>query len=171
VSANVSAALQPWQNGLEISSAYMFDYFTGKGNSEGADLTAYLTAPLMFRPARGTTSDDAPWYADMVLQPSAFGPKSQPPAPANGFAQLLPFGTLRVAVEHRTLKTPPAQADFEACDASLRSVVADDASYTVDATSAHTPTFAFYFPRDDMPPAPAGPFDIECWVAVVPAAV
>jgi hypothetical protein len=170
VSSSVSAALQPWSNGLEIASSYVFDYFVGKGNSEGADLTAYLTAPLMFRPTRGTTPDDAPWGADMVLQPSKWGPKSQPPAPANGFVTLSSFGTLRVAVEHRSLETPPAQADFEACDASLRSVVADDARYTVNATSPHTPTFAFYYPRDDMPPVPAGPFDFECWVAVVPAA-
>jgi hypothetical protein len=170
VSANVSAALQPWQDGLEVTANHMFDYFTGNGNAGGDDLTAYLTAPLMFRPARGTTPDAAPWFVDMVLQPSKWGPKSHPPAPARGFVQLLPFGTLRVAVEHRSLKSPPAQADFEACDASLRSVVAQPASgFTVDTSSPHTPTFAFYFPRDDMPPVPAGPFDIECWVAVAPA--
>ena len=67
VSSNVSAALQPWQDGLEVSVNHLFEYFTGNGNADGADLTAYLTAPLMFRPARS----NQPWYAEMVLKPSA----------------------------------------------------------------------------------------------------
>ena len=62
-----SAALQPWQDGLEVSVNHLFEYFTGNGNADGADLTAYLTAPLMFRPARS----NQPWYAEMVLKPSA----------------------------------------------------------------------------------------------------
>lgn len=166
VSSNVSAALQPWQNGLEIATGYMFQYFMGD-NTQGANLSAYLTAPLMFRPARGTTPDAAPWVAEMALQPSVWGPKSHPPAPTRGFAQIIPLGDLRVAALHRALPTPPGEADFEACDAALRAIVAQPASgYTVDAADPRTPTFAFYFPRDDMPPVPAGPFDIECWVVV-----
>jgi hypothetical protein len=98
VSANVSAALQPWTNGLEIASNHMFEYFTGPGNSKNESLTAYLTAPLMFRPARGTATDSSPWFVDMVLQPSVWGPDSQPPGPARGFVQLSPFGKLDVAV-------------------------------------------------------------------------
>jgi hypothetical protein len=171
VSANVSAAEQPWQNGLEIAANYMFDYFTGMGNAKGANLTAYLTAPLMFRPARGTSPASPPWFVDMVLQPSAWGPKSRPPGPARGFVQLeQPWARLQVAVLHRSFKGPPGEAQFEACDAALRGVVADPSSgYAVDTASPHTPTYAFYFPRDDEPPFPPGPYDIECWVAVVAA--
>jgi hypothetical protein len=98
ISANVSAALQPWTNGLEITANHMFEYFTGPGNSKGESLTAYLTAPLMFRPAGGNTSDAPPWFVDMVLQPSVWGRDSQPPGPARGFVQVLPFGQLSVAV-------------------------------------------------------------------------
>jgi hypothetical protein len=171
VSANVSAAEQPWSNGLEVAANYMFDYFTGQGNAAGANLTAYLTAPLMFRPARGKTPESAPWFAEMVLAPSAWGPSSQPPRAANGFVVLQqPWAPLQVAVLHRTFKGPPGEAQFLECDAALRAVVsAPGSGYAVDEGSAHTPTFAFYFPRDDMPPIPSGPFDIECWVAVVAA--
>ena len=72
ISANVSAALQPWINGLEITANHMFEYFTGAGNSRGESLTAYLTAPLMFRPTGGNSSDAPPWFVDMVLQPSVY---------------------------------------------------------------------------------------------------
>jgi hypothetical protein len=48
--------------------------------------------------------------------------------------------------------------------------VSPASGFVVDTTSAHTPTFAFHFPRDDMPPVPAGPFDIECWVALLAVA-
>ena len=98
ISANVSAALQPWINGLEITANHMFEYFTGAGNSKNESLTAYLTAPLMFRPAGGDTPDASPWFVDMALQPSVWGRDSQPPGPARGFVQVLPFGELNVAV-------------------------------------------------------------------------
>ena len=98
ISANVSAALQPWINGLEITANHMFEYFTGPGNSKNESLTAYLTAPLMFRPAGGKTPDASPWFVDMVLQPSVWGRDSQPPGPSRGFVQVLPFGELNVAV-------------------------------------------------------------------------
>lgn len=168
VSSNVSADLQPWQDGLEITVNHMFDYFTG-ANAENATLTAYLTAPLMFRPARGTTSSGQPWFAEMVLQPSAWPAKSTPPSPTRGFVELEVFGPLQVAVLHRSFKVPPVEGDFEACDAELRKVVAASGQWTVDAEDPHTPTYAFYFPRDDMPPFPKGPFDIECWAVVVAA--
>ncbi len=134
------------------------------------NLTAYLTAPPMFRPARGTSRDDPPWYTDMVLQPSAWPGKSHPPRPANGFVQLEPFGgkgNLQVAVLHRALSTPPELSDFEACDVALRKVVSSSSTYTVNATDPHTPTFSMYYLRDDMPPISPGPFDFECWVVVV----
>jgi len=166
VSSNVSAALQPWQDGLEVSVNHLFEYFTGNGNADDADLTAYLTAPLMFRPARS----DQPWYAEMVLKPSAWPANSTPPSPARGFVELSVFGPLQVAVLHRSFQAPPSQSDFEACDAELRKVVAKSGQWTVDAEDRRTPTFAFYFPRDDMPPTPKGPFDIECWVVVAAAA-
>ena len=165
VSSNVSAALQPWQDGLEVSVNHLFEYFTGNGNADDADLTAYLTAPLMFRPARS----DQPWYAEMVLKPSAWPANSTPPSPARGFVELSVFGPLQVAVLHRSFQAPPSQSDFEACDAELRKVVAKSGQWTVDAEDPRTPTFAFYFPRDDMPPTPKGPFDIECWVVVAAA--
>jgi hypothetical protein len=169
VSSNVSAALQPWQNGLEVSVNHLFNYFTGNGNAAGADLTSAMTAPLMFRPARGTTASDQPWAAEMVLQPSVWPTKSTPPSPARGFVELAAFGPLQVAVLHQRFQAPPAQSDFEACDAQLRKVVAASGQWTVDAEDPRTPTFAFYFPRDDMPPVPKGPFDIECWAVVAAA--
>lgn len=162
VSSNVSAALQPWAEALEVTTNHMFDYFTGNGNAEGANLSAYVTAPLMFRPA----SDTRPWFVDMVLQPSAWPAKSRPPRPARGFVVLSPFGPLEVAVLHRVVKTPPVEADFEACDAALRAVVASSSSWTVNVAGPHTPTFAFYFPRDDGLLPTHGPYDIECWVEV-----
>ena len=165
VSASESAALQPWANGLEITANHMFEYFEGNGNAAGLNLTASVTAPLMLRPA----SASRPWYVDMVLQPSAWPAKSHPPQPARGFVALAPFGPLRVAVLHRAVKSPPAQADFEACDAALRAVVSAPASsWAVNTTGPHTPTFAFYFPRDDGLIPTAGPYNIECWVEVSP---
>ena len=137
VSSNVSAALQPWGEALEVTTNHMFDYFEGNGNAGGVNLTRYVTAPLMFRPASHTR----PWFVDMVLQPSAWPAKSRPPQPARGFVTLAPFGPLQVAVLHRIVETPPAQADFEACDAALRAVVAPS-SWTVNALGPHTPTFA-----------------------------
>jgi hypothetical protein len=171
VSANITAELQPWENGLEVAANYMFDYFTGQGNNKGANLTAYLTAPLMFRPAGCATANCTPYYVDMVLSPSAWGAKSHPPLPANGFVVLeRPWAALQVAVLHRAIKTPPQLSDFQACDAALRAVVSEPTSgYSVDAESPHTPTFSFYFPRDDIPPISSGPFDIECWVVVTAA--
>jgi hypothetical protein len=169
VSANVSAGLQPWLNGLEVSANHLFEYFTGMGNADGANLTAYLTAPLMFRPARGTTASGQPWFAEMVLQPSAWPANSTPPSPARNFVELSVFGPLQLAVLHRRFQAPPSQSDFEACDAELRKVVATSGQWTVDAEDPRTPTFAFYFPRDDEPPVPKGPFDIECWAVVVAA--
>jgi hypothetical protein len=162
VSSNESSALQPWDNGLEITANHMFEYFEGPGNAGGVNLTASLTAPLMFRPASDTRS----WFVDMVLKPSAWPAKSHPPRPARGFVALVPFGPLQVAVLHRAVKVPPAQADFEACDAALRTVVSSSSSWTVDAARPHTPTFAFYFPRDDGLIPTSGPYDFECWVEV-----
>jgi hypothetical protein len=169
VTSSVSAALQPWQDGLEISTGYVFEYFTGNGNAAGADLTAYLTAPLMFQPARGNTSSAQPWSAAMVLQPSKWPATSKPPSPAKGFVELAAFGPIQLAVLHRILKAPPSESDFEACDVELRKVVAASGQWTVDAEDLHTPTFAFYFPRDDEPPT-KGPYNIECWVVAVAAA-
>ena len=162
VSSNESAALQPWDNGLEITANHMFEYFEGNGNAGGVNLTAYVTAPLMFRPASATR----PWGVDMVLQPSAWPAKSHPPQPARGFVQLTPFSPLDVAVLHRVVATPPTQADFEACDAALRAVVAASSAWSVNTAGLNTPTFAFYFPRDDGILPTAGPYDIECWVEV-----
>jgi hypothetical protein len=164
VSANDSAALQPWANGLEVTANHMFEYFEGPGNAGGANLSAYLTAPLMLRPA----TDTRLWYVDMVLQPSAWPAKSHPPRPTRGFVSLAPFGPLTVAVLHRAVKAPPTQADFEACDAALRAVVSSSASWAVNALGPHTPTFAFYFPRDDGLIPTTGPYNIECWVEVSP---
>jgi len=164
VSSNVSAALQPWGEALEVTTNHMFDYFTGNGNAGNVNLSAFVTAPLMFRPASATW----PWFVDMVLQPSAWPAKSHPPRPARGFVVLAPFGPLQVAVLHRVVKTPPAQADFEACDAALRAVVAASSSWAVDASGPHTPTFAFYFPRDDGILPTYGPYNVECWVEVSP---
>ena len=164
VSCNESAALQPWADALEVTTNHMFDYFTGNGNAKGLNLTAYVTAPLMFRPASATRL----WYVDMVLQPSAWPAKSRPPQPARGFVELIPFGPLQVAVLHRVFKTPPQQADFEACDAALRAVVSSSPSWTVNALGPHTPTFAFFFPRDDGIAPTSGPYDVECWVEVSP---
>jgi hypothetical protein len=152
VSSNVSAALQPWGNGLEVSANHLFEYFTGPGNAAGANLTAYLTAPLMFRPARGNTASGQPWFAEMVLQPSAWPAESNPPSPAKGFVELAAFGPLQLAVLHRSLKAPPSESDFEACDAELRKVVAASGRWTVNAEDPHTPTFAFYFPGMTSPP-------------------
>jgi hypothetical protein len=162
VSANESAALQPWDNALEITTNHMFDYFEGNGNAGMVNLTAYVTAPLMFRPATKTRL----WHADMVLAPSAWPKGSKVPQPARGFVTLGPFGPLKVAVLHRVIVTPPAQADFEACDAALRKVVAGSTTWSVNAAGPHTPTFAFYFPRDDGLIPPKGPYNIECWVEV-----
>lgn len=164
VSSSESTALQPWANALEITANHLFDYFEGNGNAGGTNLTAYVTAPLMFRPATATRL----WYVDMVLQPSAWPAKSHPPQPARGFVALTPFGPLQVAVLHRVVKTPPAQADFEACDAALRAVVSSSSSWAVNTTGPHTPTFAFYFPRDDGLIPTSGPYNIECWVEVGP---
>lgn len=164
VSSNVSAALQPWDDALEVTANHMFDYFEGAGNVGGVNLTRYVTAPLMFRPA----SDTRPWFVDMALQPSAWPAKSHPPQPARSFVALVPFGPLQVAVLHRIVKTPPAQADFESCDAALRAVVASSSSWTVNTLGPHTPTFAYYFPRDDGLIPTRGPYDIECWVEVNP---
>jgi hypothetical protein len=164
VSASESGSLQPWSNGLEITSNHMFEYFEGSGNAGGVNLTAYVTAPLMFRPA----SDTRPWYVDMVLQPSKWPAKSHPPQPARGFVTLTPFGPLQVAVLHRVVKTAPAQADFEDCDAALRAVVSSSSSWTVNTLGLHTPTFAFYFLRDDGLAPSKGPYNIECWVEVNP---
>ena len=164
VSSNVSAALQPWDEALEVTSNHMFDYFEGNGNAGGVNLTRYVTAPLMFRPASATRT----WYVDMELQPSAWPAKSRPPQPARGFVALAPFGPLQVAALHRVVKTPPAQADFEACDAALRAVVATSTAWTVNALGPHTPTFAFYFSRDDGLAPSSGPYNIECWVEVSP---
>ena len=163
VSANETAKLQPWADALEVTSNHMFDYFEGNGNAGGINLTEYVTAPLMFRPATKSRL----WFADMVLAPSAWPAKSKKPQPARGFVTLSPFGPLTVAVLHRVSKTPPAQADFEACDATLRKVVSGSSAWAVNAEGKHTPTFAFYFPRDDESPLP-GPYDIECWVEVTP---
>jgi hypothetical protein len=140
----------------------MFDYFEGNGNADNLPLTAYVTAPLMFRPATVTR----PWFVDMVLQPSQWPARSHPPSPARGFVVLTPFGPLKVAVLHRVVKTPPVQADFEACDAALRATVSSSSSWTVNATGPHTPTFAFFFPRDDGIVPTKGPYNIECWVEV-----
>ena len=164
VSASDSAALQPWANGLEITANHMFEYFEGPGNAAGVNLSAYVTAPLMFRPANDTRL----WYVDMVLQPSAWPAKSRPPRPARGFVMLTPFGPLQVAVLHRVAKAPPTQADFEACDAALRAVVSSSSSWTVNTLGPHTPTYAFYFPRDDGIVPTSGPYNIECWVEVSP---
>jgi hypothetical protein len=164
VSSNESAALQPWDNGLEITANHMFEYFEGGGNVGGVNLTAYVTAPLMFRPASATR----PWGVDMVLQPSAWPARAHPPKPARGFVQLYPFGPLEVAVLHRVVATPPAQADFEACDTALRAVVAASSAWSVNTLGLNTPTFAFYFPRDDGILPTKGPYDIECWVEVSP---
>ena len=164
VSSNVSAAEQPWANGLEIAAEYVFDYFTGNGNAGNVNLTAFVTAPLMFRPA----TDMRPWRADMVLQPSAWPAKSHPPRPARGFVALSAFGPLEVAVLHRVIKTPPVQADFEACDAALRAVVSSSSSWAVNTLGLNTPTFAFYFPRDDGILPSSSPYNIECWVEVSP---
>ena len=164
VSSNVSAALQPWSEALEVTTNHMFDYFSGNGNAGGVNLTAYVTAPLMFRPA----SDTRPWFADMVLQPSAWPAKSHPPRPARGFVVLTPFGPLQVAVLHRVVETPPVQADFLACDVMLRTVVSSSSSWAVNASGPRTPTFAFYFPRDDGIRPSSGPYNIECWVEVSP---
>ena len=163
VSSSDPATL-PWAEALEVTTNHMFDYFEGNGNAGGVNLTRYVTAPLMFRPP----GDTRPWYVDMVLAPSAWPAKSHPPQPARGFVTLAPFGPLQVAVLHRVVKTPPAQADFEACDAALRAVVAASSSWTVNTLGAHTPTFAFYFSRDDGLAPTAGPYNIECWVEVTP---
>jgi hypothetical protein len=163
VSSSVSPALQPWDNGLEISANHLFDYFEGNGNANDLNLTAFVTAPLMFRPATATRF----WHVDMVLQPSEWPARSNPPQPARGFVELTPFGPLQVAVLHRVVKAPPTQADFEACDAALRAVVSSTPSWTVNLTGLHTPTFAFYFPRDDGLIPTKGPYNIECWVEVV----
>ena len=162
VSSNESAQLQPWDNALEIITNHLFDYFTGNGNAGGVNLTAFLTAPLMFRPATGSRS----WYSEMVLQPSAWPAKSHPPRPARGFVELVPFGPLQVAVLHRAVKTPPVEADFETCDTALRTVVSASPLWTVNTLGPHTPTFAFYFPRDDGLIPTSGPYNIECWVEV-----
>ena len=134
VTSSVSAALQPWQDGLEVSANYLFEYFTGPGNAAGANLTAYRTAPLMFRPARGNTSSGQPWSAAMVLQPSAWPATSKPPSPAKGFVELAAFGPLQLAVLHRILKSPPSESDFEACDVELRKVVADRKSTRLNSS-------------------------------------
>ncbi len=70
VSSNVTAALQPWQDGLEVSVNHLFEYLTDNGNADDADLTAYLTAPLMFRPARSEI------FSDSVIRPSCCRPPS-----------------------------------------------------------------------------------------------
>ena len=162
VSSNESIALQPWANALEVTANHMFDYFEGNGNSGWINLTGSLTAPLMFRPASVTR----PWFVDMVLKPSAWPAKSKIPKPARGFVVLVPFSPLQVAVLHRVVKNPPVQADFEACDAALRSVVSSSSAWTVYTSGLHTPTYAFYFPRDDGIVPTVGPYDIECWVEV-----
>jgi hypothetical protein len=162
VSSNESVALQPWAEALEVTANHMFDYFEGNGNAGGINLTGSVTAPLMFRPASVTRL----WFVDMVLKPSKWPAKSKPPKPARGFVVLAPFSPLEVAVLHRVVKTPPVQTDFEACDAALRSAVSSSSSWTVDISGLHTPTFAFYFPRDDGIVPTSGPYDIECWVEV-----
>ena len=64
--------------------------------------------------------------------------------------------------------TPPTLADFEACDAALRALVSSSSSWTVNTLGLNTPTFAFYFPRDDGLIPTSGPYNIECWVEVSP---
>ena len=98
LSSQQTSALRYSPGSTASKSRQMFEYFTGLGNSKNESLTAYLTAPLMFRPAGGKTPDASPWFVDMALQPSVWGRDSQPPGPSRGFVQVLPFGELNVAV-------------------------------------------------------------------------
>ncbi len=144
-----------------MAAYYVLGFFTGLTNAANRSLLQARTVPLVLRTNTGASPG---WVGIMVAAPSLYPTPAGLPAPTYGvkLEAVLGSGALRIASLRQQFQASPQPEDFEAVCQRLSANLAQ-LGIRVDAASTLTPSHAYYFSEEWT-----GPWDFECWMAVLP---
>ena len=139
-----------FEDQIFFTSSFLFQYLTGSGNANKADLTNALTAPFTLRPPVAGRSADEDWVGTLALAPSVWhaSGKKQPPASILPTVDVTVFGGVTMAVRPVVLSAAPTEDDFRQAYAELEIYLAFlplPGRWTINTTSPLSPSFNFFY--------------------------